>query len=56
MEEGLGEVSETSRTGSREEKKIQLMDSIESEIVKGLTLKTYPSAEEIFRILEQVWQ
>lgn len=39
-------------SGSSEVKKIQLLDSIESKIVKDLTLTTYPSAEEIFRILE----
>nr|XP_017209463.2 uncharacterized protein LOC108181536 [Danio rerio] len=39
-------------TGSKEVKKVQLLDSLEEKIVRELRLTTYNSADDIFRVLE----
>lgn len=39
-------------TGSKEIKKIHLLDSVDEKIVRDHCLATYTTAEEIFRVLE----
>ena len=39
-------------SGSPEVKKIQLLDSVEDKIAKGLRLSTYNTAEDIFSVME----
>ena len=39
-------------TGSKEVKKIQLLDSLEDKITRDLRLTTYNTADDIFRVLE----
>lgn len=39
-------------TGSKEVKKVQLLDSIDERVVRDLRLSSYNTAEDIFRVLE----